>query len=148
MTDEPQPTGESLEKPKKKGTFKKGYDPRRNTRGTPKDAITARKFIKQIGQELIAFKDAEGEGDITRLYLLVRSMYASRNPRHAEILLKAQFPGLLKDEVDVTSGGEKIEPSKDDNARFERAISTLADALREIIPTTGSGQNSEVDTSK
>lgn len=108
MTDKPTITGDSQAKPPPKGAFKKGYDPRRNTKGTPKDAITARKFIKQIGQELIAFKDAEGEGDITRLYLLVRSMYASRNPRHAEILLKAQFPGLLKDEVDVTSGGKPI----------------------------------------
>jgi hypothetical protein len=116
MTEEAEGTGKSqgitekvgYKNPPKSGQLKKGYDPRRNTRGTPKDAITARKFIKQIGQELIAFKDESGEGDITRLYLLIRAMYASRNPRHAEILLKAQFPGLLKEEVDVTSGGEKV----------------------------------------
>lgn len=101
MTDEiSTKSADLLQKAKPRGKpFVKGYDPRRTMRG-PKDAITARKFIKQIGQELIAFKDDAGDGDITRLYLLVRSMYASRNPRHAEILLKAQFPGLLKDEVE------------------------------------------------
>ena len=55
--------------------------------------------------------------------------------------------GKFTDKVDVTSGGERIEP-KDDNARFDRAISTLADALREIIPAKGDGQNSKVDTAK
>jgi hypothetical protein len=106
-------TGDLLEKPPKPGAFRKGYDPRRNLRGVPKDAITARKLLRQIAAEVVALKDGSGEGDVTRLYLMIRQMLSSRNPRHNEIVLKALFPGLLRDELDVTSGGEKLQVTFD-----------------------------------
>lgn len=55
--------------------------------------------------------------------------------------------GKFVDRTDITSGNKPLE-QKDDNARFERAIATLSDAIREIIPAKGSGQVSEVDTTK
>jgi hypothetical protein len=111
MTDDTtSDSGESqVEKPHRPGTFSKGYDPRRNLRGTPPDAITARKMLRKIAAELVALKDGGGEGDVTRLYLMLRQMLSSRNPRHNEIVLKALFPGLLKDELDLTSGGKALE---------------------------------------
>jgi hypothetical protein len=42
--------------------------------------------------------------------------------------------GPAKAEIDVTTGGKPIEPKADDADRFDRAISTLADALREALP--------------
>lgn len=88
--------------------FVKGYDPRRNINGVPKDAIKGREFIRKVGAELIHLKDENGEGDITRFYALVRRLYSSSNPKHTEIVFKAVMPGLLKDEIDVTSNGKKI----------------------------------------
>jgi len=116
MTDEPtSPAGESLEKPPKPGTFKKGYDPRRNLRGTPKDAITARKLFRQIAAELLTIREKNEKGepveyDITRLEAAIRLKFGSRAPKDFETILKALYPGLLKDELDVTSGGEALKP--------------------------------------
>jgi len=56
-------------------------------------------------------------------------------------------PGLLKDELDVTSGGEKIQPKVDDE-RFDRAISTLADALRESISRKSAKPDGDVGTTE
>lgn len=93
--------------------FKKGYDPRRNLKGVPKDAIEARKMIRKIGAELLTIKEKNDAGEVieyelTRYQAMVRLMYSSRNPAEKIALLKALSPGLLKDEVDVTSGGDKI----------------------------------------
>jgi hypothetical protein len=88
--------------------FKKGYDPRRNLKGVPADAIRGRHFIRNIGAELVDFKDDYGEGKVTRLYLMIRGMYASRNPKDKEILLKAQMPGLLRDDIEIKSDDKPL----------------------------------------
>ena len=93
----------------------KGYDPRRNLKGVPKDAIAARKLIRQIGAELVHIKEKGENGenieyDLTRYQVMVRLMFGSKNPTDRANLLKALSPGLLKDEVDLTSGGEKLAP--------------------------------------
>jgi len=95
--------------------FNKGYDPRRNLRGVPKDAIEARKFFRKIGAELLRIKERQENGeaveyDISRLEAMVRLKFSSKAPKDFETILKAMFPGLLKDEVDVTSGGEALKP--------------------------------------
>ena len=107
MTSE---TGESLEQPKKKGTFVKGYDPRRNLRGVPKDTIKGRALIRKIGAELIHIDDkSTGESyDITRAEAMIRLMYSSKAPADKKALIDALWPGLLKQEVDITSGGESL----------------------------------------
>jgi hypothetical protein len=98
MTDETRPSGDSLEKPTKPGTFKKGYDPRRNLRGTPKDAITARKLMRKIAAELLQLPN--GGGEITRVEAMLTAMFSSKAPADRQNILKALWPGLLKDEVE------------------------------------------------
>lgn len=90
--------------------FKKGYDPRRNLRGVPKDTIRGRALIRKIGAELIHIDDkTTGESyDITRAEAMIRLMYSSKAPADKKALIDALWPGLLKQEVDITSGGEKI----------------------------------------
>ena len=93
--------------------LKKGYDPRRNLRGVPKDAIEARKFFRKIGAELLTIKERQANGEdveyeLTRLEAAVRLKFSSKAPKDFETILKVMFPGLLKDEVDVTSGGEAL----------------------------------------
>lgn len=104
-------TGEILDAPKKKGTFVKGYDPRRNLRGVPKDTIKGRALVRKIGAELIHIKEKLDNGesveyDITRAEAMIRLMFSSRAPADKQTLLKALWPGLVKDELDVTSAGE------------------------------------------
>lgn len=92
MTSE---TGEKLEKP---GVFKKGYDPRRNLRGVPAEAIKARRMLRKIAAELI--KPANSEQEVTRIEAMLRVMFSSKAPADRQNLLKALWPGLLKDEVE------------------------------------------------
>jgi hypothetical protein len=99
--------------------FVKGYDPRRNLRGTPKDAITARKLMRKIAAELLQLPN--GGGEITRVEAMLTAMFSSKAPADRQNILKALWPGLLKDEVDITSEGKAItfivkrEDGKDDN---------------------------------
>jgi hypothetical protein len=53
--------------------------------------------------------------------------------------------GKFVDKVDVTSGGEKIEPKVDD-AKFDRAILALTNALGEILSNKGTGADGALDT--
>ena len=112
MTDQPEPTSDTGIKLEKPGVFKKGYDPRRNLRGVPAEAIKARHMLRRIAAELIHVKEKTDAGeiveyDITRAYAMLRTMFASKAPADRQNLLKALWPGLLKDEVDVTTDGEK-----------------------------------------
>ena len=89
--------------------FVKGYDPRRNLRGVPKDTIKGRALIRKIGAELIKISDpALGDYEITRAEAMIRLMYSSKQPADKKALIDALWPGLLKQEIDVTTGGEKI----------------------------------------
>jgi hypothetical protein len=99
-----QNTGDSLEKPRKKGTFAKGFDPRRNIRGVPKDALLMRKHMRQIAAEIIG----NDETAMTRLDAMLRQLFTSRNPAHNKLALQVLDPRILQEHVDVTSGGEKI----------------------------------------
>lgn len=84
--------------------FKKGYDPRRNLKGVPRDAIEMRKRMRKIAAEIVGGDDTA----MTRLDAMIRSAFSSRNPRHMEMLLTGMFPKLLEKSVDITSGGEGI----------------------------------------
>jgi hypothetical protein len=132
MTSE---TGEILEVPKKKGTFVKGYDPRRNLRGVPKDTIKGRALIRKIGAELIHIEDkAAGESyDITRAEAMIRLMYSSKAPADKKALIDALWPGLLKQEVDITTGGEKL-------TEITIKYDTNNDNPTETPPSTAPGQ--------
>jgi hypothetical protein len=106
-------TGDSLEQPKKKGTFAKGYDPRRNLRGVPKDTIKGRALIRKIGAELLHIREKGENGevveyDITRAEAMIRLMYSSKAPADKKTLIMALWPGLVTEKVDITSDGEKL----------------------------------------
>jgi hypothetical protein len=78
--------------------FKKGYDPKRNLRGVPKETIEARKRARQIVAELLDMPN--GQGETTRLDTMLRYMTGGKaSPKDRENILKILYPGLLKDEI-------------------------------------------------
>lgn len=84
--------------------FVKG-DKRINRAGVPPDAIAARRFVQELGAEVIK----AGDEELTRFYAMVRLMFNSRQPKDREMLIKIMFPGLLKDEISLEhSGGIEI----------------------------------------
>ena len=108
--------------------FVKG-DPRINRKGIPSTAIEVRRLIQAIGAQKLPLPQSEKEKAerkrkkyITRLEALLTAMFSSRAPADKQTILKGGYPGLLKDEVDVTSGGEKINPY----------MSATTDELREM----------------
>lgn len=78
----------------------------RNIRGVPKDALELRRLIKKIGAEKL--KSPDGSIEMRRLEALIKAMYSSRAPADRAAILKAGWPGILRDELDITSGNEKI----------------------------------------
>ena len=86
--------------------FVKGFDPRRNLRGVPAEAIKARRLLRKIASEIISMPNDGGE--MTRIEAMLRVMFSSRAPADRQNLLKALWPGLLKDEHDITTGGDPI----------------------------------------
>lgn len=101
------------------------------------------KLIKKVKQKTvthIAKSESDEDREVVELEVeLYDSQAALRD------ILKIH--GKFTDRVDVTTGGEKIE-TKVDDARFDRAISTLADAIRDRISETGAKPNGEMDSTK
>ena len=84
-------------------------DPRINRNGVPADAIEMRHMLRKIAGEVVKLKDERGRTvEINRLYARARLLFSDRNWKSFELALKAMYPGLLKDELDVTSGGKAI----------------------------------------
>lgn len=110
MTDEPENTGEKQPNgrlmPPKEHRFKKGFDPKRNLKGVPRDAIEMRNHMRKIAAEIIG----GDETAMTRLDAMLRQLWTSRNPAHNKLALQVLDPKILQEHVDVTSGGEKLEP--------------------------------------
>lgn len=93
--------------PKSRQFGQPGGNPR-NVRGVPKDALELRRLIKQIGAEKLAMPDGSKTKEIRRLEALIKAMYSSKAPADRAAILKAGWPGILREEVDLTSGGDKI----------------------------------------
>ena len=91
--------------------FRKG-DPRINRKGRPKSFDAARALAQEIAAEPLtgdngaAVTNRKGYA-ITRIEALFRAMSSSRNPRDRELFL-AYAVGKPKDQMDITSGGEKV----------------------------------------
>ena len=85
--------------------FTKG-DKRINRNGRPKSFDQLRKLAQRIAAEDISPADAAEA--ITRIEAMLKTMSSSRNPADKALFLAYAF-GKPRDEVDVTSGGEKIE---------------------------------------
>lgn len=101
------------------------------------------KLLRKIKQKTVTRIGKTDDDDDVEVTEIEFEMYPADSA--LEKILKVH--GKFTDRVDVTSGGEKIEP-KVDNERFDRAISTLADALRDSLSGTGTKPNGEMDTTK
>jgi hypothetical protein len=112
MTPDPEDTGNlqgtdyevGYKKPPKSGQLKKGFDPRRNLKGVPRDAIAMRKHMRLIAAEIIGGDDSA----MTRLDACLRQLWTSRNPAHNKLALQVLDPKILTEQVDVTSGGDAL----------------------------------------
>lgn len=82
--------------------LKKGYDPRRNLKGVPRDAVEMRKHMRKIAAEIVGGDD----NAMTRLDAMIRAAMSS--PKNLELVLNALFPKLLQKSVDLTTDGERL----------------------------------------
>ena len=101
------------------------------------------KLIKKVKQKTttyIAKKESEEDREVTELEVELYDAQAA-----ARDILKVH--GRFTEKVDVTSQGEKIE-TKVDDAKFDRAILSLSDALREVLSGKGTKQDGEMDTAE
>jgi hypothetical protein len=117
-------TGESLEKPPKPGTFVKGFDPRRNIRGVPKDTLLMRQHMRKIAAELIGANETE----MTRLDAMLRQLWTSRNPAHNKLALQVLDPKILTEVQEINNSGiTKVIFEYSDNTTPETPPSTATD---------------------
>ena len=84
--------------------FKKGFDPRRNLRGVPKDAVAMRQHMRKIAAEIIGGDDTA----MSRLDAMLRQLWTSRNPAHNKLALQVLDPKILQENLDLTSGGKPL----------------------------------------
>jgi len=115
--------------PPKSGQMQRGFDPRRNIKGVPRDTILMRKHMRQIAAELIG----SGETEMTRLDAMLRQLWISRNPAHNKLALQVLDPKILTEQVDVTSGGNPL-------AKDEDIYNGILRKLASIAAATGAGE--------
>lgn len=108
--------------------FKKGYDARRNLKGVPRDVLKARKLIRSIGAELINLPNSEEK--VTRIYAMLRLMFSSKAPKDKETLMKALWPGLLRDEINLTVDYSKLTDDQLDRIIAGEDVVTVLTAHR------------------
>ena len=105
-TDEKQLTGmeKRLANLEKRKPLVKGFDPRRNLKGVPRDTIEMRKHMREIAAEIIG----GDETAMTRLDALLRQLFTSRNPAHNKLALQVLDPKILIESTDITSNGQAL----------------------------------------
>jgi phage terminase small subunit len=105
------------------------------------------KLIKKVKQKttiFIAKKESDEDREVHELEI---ELYSAADA----LVTMAKHHGLLKDSVEVTgAGGKDLIPEKDKeaDARHDRALSSLADAIRESVSSAGAKQTSEVGAAK
>ena len=108
MTPDPENTVENtdkrLENLKGRKPFVKGFDPRRNLKGVPKDAVAMRKHMRLIAAEMLGGDDTA----MTRLDAMLRQLWTSRNPAHNKLALQVLDPKILTEHTDITSDGKTL----------------------------------------
>jgi len=98
------------------------------------------KLIKKIKQKVTTIQAKSEGGEDKEIIDTEIELYSAQEALNTI----AKLNGMITDKLDLTSKGDKVQP--DD--RFDRAISTLADALREVVPGTSTKQDGEMDTSE
>jgi hypothetical protein len=115
--------------------FKKG-DPRINSKGRPRSFDALRALTQSISNE-VATVDGKpviiNEHLATNAEMIMRNMMHDNPERFVEIGY-GKVPQAV--EANVNLNGE-IETKVIDDTRFDRAISSLADALRKSVPGEG-----------
>ncbi len=109
MTEKAELSAENLPN---KGNFKKGYDPRRWMHGAPKkpkDKKKAEELLLHVIWDVLSeeIKNPTNGESIDRLRAMIRSMTTSRQSADKQAILD-RIAGKVMQNVDVTSGGEKI----------------------------------------
>ena len=109
MTPDPEDTADNtadkrLANLKKGKAFVKGFDPRRNLKGVPKDAVAMRKHMRLIAAEMLGGDDTA----MTRLDAMLRQLWTSRNPAHNKLALQVLDPKILTEHTDITSDGKTL----------------------------------------
>ncbi len=152
MTDDAVNTAENSAKKAPGKPFVKG-DPRINRKGRPVRGMDELKREWQDVWSEIMFDsnnlpiiDEVTGKKLTRLKARMRIATSSRNTQEFRTALEYAY-GKPKEEIDLTSGGEPIQTKVDDE-RFDRAISSLADTLREIVSGKGAKPNGEMGPTK
>jgi hypothetical protein len=110
MIDNPPKPAEKVLTGREKGSFKKGYDPRRWLAGRPKIPADQKKakdiFASVLWDEFSRMIENKETGELTdALRLMVRQMIRNKNTNQ---FLVEFIAGKVKQDMDVTSGGEKI----------------------------------------
>ena len=127
--------------------FKKG-DPRINRNGRPKSFNGLRELARTIADE----KAKSGNNtlvidghSITVVEAILRSWAMGKDKRKQQAFIEIAY-GKVPQAVDITTGGDKI--NNDDPERIDRAISTFADAIGEIISRKGTAEQGTVDATE
>lgn len=97
-------SGVGYKNPPKDTRFGQPKGNKANRKGRPKSFDALRKLAQQIAAEELQSTDGD---TITRIEALLRVMSTSRNPADRKTFLEYAY-GKPKDEVDITSGGDKI----------------------------------------
>lgn len=98
------------------------------------------KKVKQKTTTHIAKSESDEDREVVELEVELYDAQAALR----DIL---KLHGKFTDKLDITSGGEPIAQKVDDE-RFNRAISELANAIRESVPGKGSGSDGAVGSAE
>jgi phage terminase small subunit len=99
------------------------------------------KLIRKIKQKVTTHIGKKDDDDDVEVIETDFELYSALEATE----FMAKLRGLITEKVDVTTKGEKVANADDRN---DRALSTLADALREILLEKSSGQDSALDPPK
>jgi phage terminase small subunit len=91
------------------------------------------KLIKKIKQKVTTIQAKSEGGEDKEIIDTEIELYSAQEALNTI----AKLNGMITDKVDITSKGDKVQP--DD--RFDRAISSLAAAIGEILPGAGAEPN-------
>jgi len=119
-------------RPPTSAQFKKGFDPRRNLKGVPRDAILMRRHMRKIAAELIG----SGDTEMTRLDALLRLLFSSRNPAHSKLALQVLDPNLLTEHYDLKA---KVDTIK--GYDYGASVAALAPGSVGDCDASGAGEN-------
>jgi len=144
--------------------FVKGYDERRNLLGAPlRGDSYAEHFDKSVQMtpaqvvELIGKDNDLGQAfcnmpqDVPlKMLLSLRNIAAEMfEPSAGRMaMMMERTEGKVTDHLDLSNSDGTLQPKENDDERFNRAISSLADALRESVSSKSTGEKSPLDTGK